>query len=273
MEVDLRHMTRIRSLAHYVDEVARQLEAWREQSGSLLEPVFRGQVDVHWELIPGLLRSGPYSRHTEDRLLHEFQRAARPFLQQPPLGFLQWMALAQHHGLPTRLLDWSESALVALFFALQEHHCFDGTPRPPHTEDACVWLLNRDVLHARYHLPAQIILVDAAERAWPPQLQALVAGECEGVLVFTPAHVSSRMPVQKAAFTLFGSQADTLEKLRDDALILQQFVIARERVARLRHELEMAGITRSTLFPDLDGVASEVWERELRRNPRRLSAR
>ena len=258
-------MTRIQSLAHYVEAIAQQTDTWRQRSGAHLEPVFRGQLDIEWRLIPGLLRSGPYDKQTENRLLNEFQRAARPYLQKPPLGFLQWMALAQHHGLPTRLLDWSESALVALFFALQEQHCFDGSLRVRQARDACIWLLNRDVLHARFKLPPQIILVDAAERAWPQHAQALVAGESEGVLVFTPTHVSTRMPVQKAAFTLFGSSASSLERLRDDPLLLQRLVIPRERVPRMRHELEMAGITRSTLFPDLDGVASEVWERELRR--------
>jgi hypothetical protein len=258
-------MTRIQSLSHYVEVIAQQLPIWHAPSGPALEPVFRGQTDIAWELIPALLRSGPFSKATEERLLHEFQRAARPYLQQPPLGFLQWMALAQHHGLPTRLLDWSESALVALFFALQEHHCFDRAHRIRQTRDACVWMLNRDLLHARFRLPQQIILVDAAEHAWPAHAQALIAGDCEGVLVFTPTHVSSRMPVQKAAFTLFGASAESLERLRADPQLLQCFVIPRERVPRLRYELEMAGVTRATLFPDLDGVASEVWDRELRR--------
>lgn len=258
-------MVKIESLAHYVDCVAAQIAAWEEESGDdAIEPVFRGQSDAGWELIPGFLRGGPYSKSTEDRLLSEFQRGARPFLRQPPLGRLQWMALAQHHGLPTRLLDWSESALVALFFALQVKRSTQGAMLQQRS-DACVWMLNRNALHARLRLPKQIILLDAAEREWPDGLVALVEGEGEGVLVFTPAHISSRMPVQKAAFTLFGSAADTLEELRDDVRVLRQLVIPRARVASLRRELEVAGITRSTLFPDLDGVAREVWERELRR--------
>lgn len=259
-------MTRIHSVAQYIDNVGRQIGSWQKQGPSaLIEPVFRGQADASWELIPALLRAGPYDKLAEDRLLHEFQRGARPFLLQPPQGRLQWMGLAQHHGLPTRLLDWSESALVALFFALQEHRCKDGAPPTVHTEDACVWMLNRNLLHARFDLPSQIILVDRVEAAWPPELRALVEGECEGVLVFTPAHVSARMPVQKAAFTLLGCSADTLEAMRGDEQLLRQFVIPRPQVHGLLRELELAGITRSTLFPDLDGVAGEVWDRELRR--------
>jgi len=258
-------MVLINSLAHYIECVGLQIDAWQKRGEPILEPVFRGQADATWELVPALLRSAPFSKHTEDRLLSEFQRGARPFLRHPPAGRLQWMALAQHHGLPTRLLDWSESALVALFFALQEHHSPDRLVCAPETQDACVWILNRNALHDLLDLPRQIILLDAAERDWPPALQALVEGERDGVLVFTPAHISSRMPVQKAAFTLLGAGALALEALRDDPTVLTQLILPRERVHLLRRELEVAGITRSTLFPDLDGVAGEVWDRELRR--------
>jgi hypothetical protein len=258
-------VTLIESLAQYIEFIGAQIASWRAHDGDgILEPVFRGQVDASWELIPGLLRGVPYLKQTEDRLLSEFQRGALPFLQRPPHGRLQWMALAQHHGLPTRLLDWSESALVALFFALQEPEYVYGL-RPVYAEHACVWVLNRNALHARFRLPSHIILLDAAERAWPETLHALVEGAGDGVLVFTPAHISARMPVQKAAFTLFGQRADALEVLRGDPLMLRQLVVPRARVPALRRELEVAGITRATLFPDLDGVACEVWDRELRR--------
>lgn len=260
----------IESLAHYFACVGTQLESWQTRSREVLEPVFRGQASAAWELVPALLRAGPFEKAFEDRLLREFEQRARPFLRQSPHGRLQWMALAQHHGLPTRLLDWSESALVALFFALQE-------PRveQPHVVenvgDACVWLLNRTELHARSGLPRHIVLLDAAEREWPEDLVSLVEGERDGVVVFTPAHISARMPVQKAAFTLFGSAPDSLESVRQDEGLLAQLVVPRERARKLRRELAIAGITRATLFPDLDGIACEVWERERTRRQDELA--
>jgi hypothetical protein len=259
----------IESLSQYIECTGRQIATWQAHSRDVLEPVFRGQAAADWELVPALLRNGPFDKSVEDRLLQEFQQRSRPFLRQPPLGRLQWMALAQHHGLPTRLLDWSESSLVALFFALQEHERIDGTRRPPMRDDACVWLLNRNELHRRAGLPKTIVLLDAAEREWPSELVALVEAERDGVVVFTPAHVSSRMPVQKAAFTLFGNAPHVLEQLRGDRALLAQLVVPRSRARDLRSELAVAGITRSTLFPDLDGIACEVWEREVARRQQR----
>jgi hypothetical protein len=262
----------IESLAHYFACVAKQLESWQAHSREVLEPVFRGQASVAWELVPALLRAGPFDKTFEDRLLREFEQRARPFLRQSPHGRLQWMALAQHHGLPTRLLDWSESALVALFFALQEPHV--DLPHVVHNVgDGCVWLLNRTELHARSGLPRHIVLLDAAEREWPENLVSLVEGERGGVVVFTPAHISSRMPVQKAAFTLFGSAPESLEALRDDRSLLARLVVPRERARQLQRELTIAGITRATLFPDLDGIACEVWERESTRRQDELARR
>lgn len=254
----------IKSLAHYIECVGAQLATWQAHSDDVLEPIFRGQAAADWELTPALLRHGPFKKEVEDRLLQEFQQGARPFLEKPPQGRLQWMALAQHHGLPTRLLDWTESALVALFFALHEHEPLDRRRTTLH-DAPCVWMLNRNVLHARVRLPKHIILLDAAERDWPSELLALVEGERDGIVVFTPAHITSRMPAQKAAFTLFGRQADLLEEQRTDRGLLTQLLIPRARTSDLRRELAMVGITRSALFPGLDGIACDVWDGELSR--------
>jgi hypothetical protein len=256
---------RVHSLGEYVERIGQQLSAWKGHTPRVLEPVFRGQADAHWELVPALLRSAPYDSALENTLLDEFQRGARPFVERHPVNRLQWMALAQHHGLPTRLLDWSESAFVALFFALAEHVDAEGRGSCKHDDDACVWMLNRNALHERFGLASQMILLDDSEETWPDTLRDLIAGKSEGVLVFTAVHITARMPVQKAAFTLFGSASDTLEALRNDESLLLQLVIPRECVMAFRRELEVAGITRSMLFPDLDGVAAEVWERAVRR--------
>ncbi|MFL9829011.1 FRG domain-containing protein [Rhodoplanes sp. SY1] len=85
------------------------------------EWLFRGVASVRHTLVPsvGRTREGfTYSVALEEALLEQFKREALPFLDHRPITEWEWLALAQHHGVPTRLLDWSESPSVSLFFAV-----------------------------------------------------------------------------------------------------------------------------------------------------------
>src|SRR5690606_36924298 len=87
--------------------------------------LFRGQKDATWDLLLGLARPNcvrPDIEQYEKNIIKEFKRRAIPFL---PKSFnsnsdWEWLALAQHYKLPTRLLDWTENPLVALFFAFEQ---------------------------------------------------------------------------------------------------------------------------------------------------------
>lgn len=84
--------------------------------------VFRGHGNRNWSLTPAIGRpdSGGYSLARETKLFREFRRRARQYVVGVEPNEWDWLALAQHHRLPTRLLDWSQSALIALHFALLE---------------------------------------------------------------------------------------------------------------------------------------------------------
>jgi hypothetical protein len=194
--------------------------------------VFRGQRDANWEPTPQVdreefVRYRSLKRWTRDKherwLLKEFMKGARPHARVEPKDTWEWLALAQHHGLATRLLDWTANPLGALYFAVED---------PTSTTDSVVWCYHHDGNSSVSHPdPFRIRRVTAY---WPP-------------------HITPRITVQGGCFT-----AHPLTKPRNAATWageLRRIIIPRASRAGIRRNLPMLGVTRAALFPDLDGIA------------------
>ncbi|MCP5119184.1 MAG: FRG domain-containing protein, partial [bacterium] len=113
----------------------------RRQSQVNVRTLFRGQSDARWAPQAGIDRRqfeeyrrwrGQTRAAHESFLLERFKRSARPYISIEPLNTWEWIALAQHHGLATRLLDWTFNPLAALFFAVEG--------RAPGRVDSGVWI-------------------------------------------------------------------------------------------------------------------------------------
>ena len=111
---------KIKTLGDLVDN----LEAKADPTGPVW---FRGQPRCTWGLVPSLARNKNTSA-AEAALIKRFKQNALTHLSDRPASEWEWMFLMQHYRLPTRLLDWTESPLVALYFAIEQpkHKKYDG---------------------------------------------------------------------------------------------------------------------------------------------------
>jgi hypothetical protein len=210
---------------------------------------WRGQAQSGWKLQPGVYRDGHdwlYERNVAVRFAH---RARSRYQSCPPDTDLPgWLFLAQHYGLKTRLLDWTESPMVATFFAVVEAPDFN----------ADIWMLHPLALNmaqggkAVYFSPAGN---DALPLFMPPLSQG--APQQDKTLAIFAKELDTRMLVQHTAFTIHGPPRP-LEDLDNSSDFLRKITISATSKARMVAELDRIGINYSTLFPDLDHLARYI---------------
>jgi len=228
---------------------------------------FRGHRKEQWPLASALSR---YFRafhldrrawpQQEDRILRVFKRKAHQFLAQPPAtdDDFQWLALMQHHGAPTRLLDFTWSPYVAAFFALERA-----------TGDAAVWALNpADISAGGIRRSPKSKARAIATSAMDPRLAGNFAryflkGNREFIWLGEPEVMNRRLIAQSGTFVLPGALDRPMEEIArqypDPKGMMAKFILpaAKIRETGLR-ELYRMNITYATLFPDLDGLARSL---------------
>jgi hypothetical protein len=243
--------------------------------------LFRGMDDSRWELKTSLERHTPAEMKASDaeiRLLHEFKRRAHTYLQPQHIpaedNAGEWLALMQHFGAPTRLLDVTESPYVAVYFAIEEAR--QGV-------DACaVWAINRSwCLEAAGNAilkdqpDKQKALVEAIARGLFPEgytpglLQGVESSllkadkwlekHTAAIVPFVPIRLSERLSVQQGQF-LVPRDVDllfmqNLAALGDPGNAVIKYVIPTAKRGRILERLRMMNMTRAQLFPGLDGFA------------------
>ena len=234
-------------------------------SGRLRSPtVFRGCRQTSGPLYTSLDRLGgidpPHGKaHLEEHILRNFMRYSRPHLAQPLQNPWELLVTAQHHGLPTRLLDWSYSPLVAAHFATVG----EGSG------ERVVWRLDWAAVHRHFGLPPLAFLVeDVGELLGAqgvPSLWELFdlpdGGPARFVCMLDPPALDARIIAQAASFTVCSDKTRSFDRiLAENGLLgaLTRFVIPAERVAHIRDQLDLVTMDERRLFPDLDGVAAEM---------------
>jgi hypothetical protein len=196
--------------------------------------------------------------HQEDRIVRLFRRKAELFLQNIPKDddYFQWLALMQHHGAPTRLLDFTWSPFVAAFFALEKAK----------NDDSAIWAVNiAELKSKKYRFETEQVPINAPR---PEDLESFhkffVFNNVPFLTAGEPFNLNQRQIAQSGTFLIPSVLDKTIEEIVCSTSQIPEKVIVKFvlKTSRIREEamesLYYMNITNATLFPGLDGLARSL---------------
>lgn len=239
-----------------ITSVGKLLEALKRQSPPAPATWFRGQSISSWPLVPSLARKKAHLA-AEAALRKRFMQNAVPHVDRMPTEEWEWMFLMQHHRAPTRLLDWTESPLAALFFAVSEEKHLK--------RDAAVWCLDPIALNTearvtgfRFANEIPAFGIDKVLNNYLPSSVDESPSVMSAVAIMGPRN-TARMAAQLGVFTVNHREHTPIEDIGDGKHAWRWIVPASAKKT-LRAELALLGFTALTLFPELDRVADMAKE-------------
>lgn len=220
---------------------------------------YRGHGNKNWPLIPSVQRVSYLGR--EQYLANDFYMKASVTLRDKPdfRNYSAWLSIMRHYGLPTRLLDWSRSPLIAAYFAVEDW-------KRKSDRDACIWILSPSRLNAEEGFQDYLYSIDshtalqmirpAFKKEYVPENPAVI----DRILACYPIEHDMRIYVQQSAFTLHNTNR-RLEDIKEEGL-LRKIIIPGEVKEQLAYELDIMGISLSHVYPDAQNIAKELSLRE-----------
>lgn len=205
--------------------------------------LFRGIHNQSYKLIPKIGRE-VYSRKftgsedvilgrlqdLEEQTMHRFVNMSVPYLDLRDMSSWDQWTIGQHHGVPTRFLDWTQNPLIAAYFAVEGGKAVD----------AAVYIINRDSFS------------DSSD------VDDLFSAPDE-IVLHIPSYINPRIIAQKGVFTVHKNPLKSIDTtLSEMGLPITKVIISHDCFVEIRDRLDWCGINRSFVYPGLDGVASYV---------------
>ena len=267
---------RIGSVGEFLETVGRDTGHWGREGN--VRPWFRGQADAADPPLPSVLRH----EYDQVQMTLTFRNRASAYHDCPAQDQIaEWLFLMQHYGLPTRLLDWTESPLIACLFAVEEvlrhqkagpRSATGGLPEEP--GDMGVWVLHPIKLNDLSGIPGFELVTRAECRTLENFKFAFgtageLAGRVKGLeptrlpLAVQARHLDMRMAGQQSCFTVHGSERTDFEVLLGDTPLVhdgffRKYLLARRLAPQLLLELDELGISYATMYPDLHGLSTQL---------------
>ncbi len=212
---------------------------------------FRGQSKKDWPLLPSIAREN--NGLSEMDWIKKFKQNATMLLSPPPNESIDWLFIMQHHGIPTRLLDWTESPLIAIYFAVYKNDDVDGA----------LWALLPVELNKKSNVAPDYFSEipsfeedEVMKNYKPDSFIRETRSKLLPAAIIAPRN-NPRMQSQLSVFTINHRDNTSIERIGDKQHIWR-YVIPNENKNIIKKELKLIGISKFQLFPELQSIGEMI---------------